>query len=361
VKQIQVTLPYDKTEAVLDFLLDVMGVKNLVKFNTDNAHLLQFRVGDDLLTETIEKLKGRGLGVEYGLIDVLDLRASLPREETDTKEKITQRDALTVVEEIHEKVKAGACLSFDFFAFVILAATIAGFGLIQNNGMVILAAMLLSPLMGPMLGVALGYVVADRKLFMMGTKNELVALIMSVAVGAVLGGVVMAAASGFAGQLSDDLNLGTVTEMTRRNGFLWLDLGVAIFSGAAVAVSITRGDISALVGVAISASLVPPAANVGICLALGAAGYANIALLALGSLQLLAMNVVAVDLAAIVMFKVKKLSPIKDRSVAWTAVTAYKKSRSSSLYHHPEPASTPAEPQPGKSTSAETNKNESKT
>ncbi|MHA1944440.1 MAG: DUF389 domain-containing protein, partial [Candidatus Thorarchaeota archaeon] len=173
-KQVQITVPYEKTEAVFDFVIDTLGVNNVTKLNTDNAHILQFRVSDAQTNEAIEKLKSRGVGVEFGYIDILDLTASLPRETEEVSDKKIQRDATLAVEEIYENVKKQTSLSFDFIAFSILAASIAGFGLIQNNITVIVASMLLSPLMGPMLGVALGYVVRDRALFVKGTRNELI-------------------------------------------------------------------------------------------------------------------------------------------------------------------------------------------
>ncbi|NWF97027.1 MAG: TIGR00341 family protein [Candidatus Thorarchaeota archaeon] len=343
-KQVQITVPYEKTESILDFILDVMGIKNVTKLNADNAHLLQFRIPDDAMTETVEKLKSRGLGVEFGFIDMLDLRASLPRASEEEKDVKIQREAALAVEEIYESVKSGSSLSFDFITFVVLAAVIAGIGLLQNNGTVIVASMLLSPLMGPMLAVALGYVVSDRTLCFKGTVNELIALALSFAMGALIGFLCAVFATDMVNGIRVDIDASLagqyVTEITRRNGFVALDVGVALFSGAAVAVSITRGDMSSLVGVAISASLMPPAVNVGMLLMLALmTGVGNFAIFGIGSLMLLVMNIVVIDIAAIIMFKVKKLSPIKDKSATWTAVTRFRRTGYTGLYHASKPES----------------------
>jgi uncharacterized hydrophobic protein (TIGR00341 family) len=337
VKQVQITVPYEKTEAVLDFLLDGLNIKNVLKFNADNAIVLQFRIPDDSVSETIEGLKSRGVGVEYGFIDILDLKASLPREtEEAANDAKIQREASLAVEEIYESVKKQASLSFDYMAFAILAAVMAGIGLIQNNVTVIVASMLLSPLMGPMLGVALGYVVRDRALFVKGTKNELIGIALSLSVGAILGVVLLLFDPNVAVAIQADLQGNIITEITRRAGFAYLDIGVAIFSGAAVAVSVTRGDMSSLVGVAISAALMPPAVNAAMMAFLGIA-TANVVVLSIGigSFALLAMNIILIDISAIVMFRVKKLSSIANKSATWTAVTKFKVTRSDSLYHHP--------------------------
>lgn len=343
-KQVQITVPYEKTEAVFDFVVDTLGINNVTKLNTDNAHILQFRVSDAQTNEAIEKLKSRGVGVEFGYIDILDLTASLPRETEEVSDKKIQRDATLAVEEIYENVKKQSSLSFDFIAFSILAAAMAGFGLIQNNITVIVASMLLSPLMGPMLGVALGYVVRDRALFVKGTRNELISLGLSFAVGIVMAIALPLLYPGppgdFVQGVQDNFTNSPVilTEITRRAGFLPIDIGVAIFSGAAVAVSVTKGDMSSLVGVAISAALMPPAVNAALMMMLGAI-YVNVNLvfIGLGSLLLLGINIILIDLAAIVMFRIKKLTPLADRSATWTAVTQFTKTRSESLYHTPRP------------------------
>ncbi len=370
-KQVQIVVPFDKTEAVYDFVLDVLSVKNVMKFTLDNAHLLQFRIPDDAALETMEKLKSRGVGVEYGFIDILDLKASLPRETEETKETRIQREATLAVEEIYENVKAQASLSFDFIAFTIFAAVMAGFGLVLNNVTIIVASMLLSPLMGPMLGVALGYVVQDRNLFVKGTMNELISLGLSLAVGVVLAFLLAGFDLGVMSAIESDVGSGIVTEITRRGGvgalpFSSIDIGIAIFSGAAVAISVTKGDMSSLVGVAISAALMPPAVNASLMVVLGLLTGSLVGVtIGVNSFLLLAMNIVLIDIAAIIMFRVKRLTVIADKSATWTAVTEFRHTRSRSLYHvspneqgearpdsadaatfTPAPTATPSEPTP---------------
>ncbi|MGY5880428.1 MAG: TIGR00341 family protein [Candidatus Thorarchaeota archaeon] len=341
-KQVQITVPYEKTEAVFDFLLDSLNIKNVMKFNADNAIVLQFRIPDDSVNETIEGLKSRGVGVEYGFVDILDLKASLPREsEEKENDKKIQRDATLAVEEIYENVKKQSSLSFDYIAFIILAAVMAGFGLIQNNVTVIVASMLLSPLMGPMLAIAFGYVVKDEKLFMKGTKNEVIGIALSLSVGVAMA-VVMPLfqpdmITTIVADVGSDVGSGIVaniTEITRRAGFSSLDVGVAVFSGAAVAVSVTKGDMSSLVGVAISAALMPPAVNASMMVVLGLVlGNPDVMYVGVGSFGLLAMNIILIVISAFVMFKVKGLRSLADKSATWTAVTQFRQTSSESLYH----------------------------
>ncbi len=354
-KQVQIVVPFEKTEAVYDFLLDVLMVKNIMKFTSDNAHLLTFRIPDDAALETMEKLKSRGVGVEYGFIDILDLKASLPRESEEVREGRMQREATLAVEEIYENVKSHASLSFDFLAFTIFAAAMAGLGLILNNVTIIVASMLLSPLMGPMLGVALGYVVQDRNLFVKGTINELISLGLSLAIGVILALILAVASPNFMTLIEADVSEGIYTEITRRGGvpialpFSPWDIGVAIFSGAAVAISVTKGDMSSLVGVAISAALMPPAVNAALMIVLGALTASSVGVtIGVNSFLLLGMNIILIDVFAIVMFRIKRLTPMADKSATWRAVTKFRQTRSESLYHiaNEESISKPASPEP---------------
>jgi len=91
---------------------------------------------------------------------------------------------------------------------------------------------------------------------------------------------------------------------------------------------------SSLVGVAISAALMPPAVNASMMVVLGLA-TSNIHILAVGvgSFGLLAMNIILIVVSAFVMFKVKGLTSLADKSATWTAVTQFRKTSSESLYH----------------------------
>lgn len=70
--------------------------------------------------------------------------------------------------------------------------------------------------------------------------------------------------------------------------------------------------------------------------------------------MLLGMNIILIDLAAIVMFRIKKLTPLANRSATWTAVTQFTKTRSESLYHTPRTESTEAKFTPAPKTEAKT-------
>jgi uncharacterized hydrophobic protein (TIGR00271 family) len=149
-------------------------------------------------------------------------------------------------------------VSFDFVAFTGIASAIAGLGLITNNTVMIVASMLVSPLMGPILAFTFGTVVADSSMFYHGLYMELIGTAISLLVGLVTGLV----GAAWAEELDWPTN-----EMSSRGQWSALIIGLvfAIPSGAGVALSVTSGGGNSLVGVAIAASLLPPVVNTGAC------------------------------------------------------------------------------------------------
>ena len=71
--------------------------------------------------------------------------------------------------QVMARIKAGAQFSFDFLLLLILAGAIAFMGLLENSSVVLVASMLVSPLMGPILAGIFGCVVRDWKLTWKGS------------------------------------------------------------------------------------------------------------------------------------------------------------------------------------------------
>ncbi|NWF96885.1 MAG: DUF389 domain-containing protein [Candidatus Thorarchaeota archaeon] len=338
--RIQVTVPFDRTHAVFDILSATPGIQEnrLLRLSADNALMIQAHISNEHLHDAIDRLKAIGVGVDFGYIDVTEIHMSLPHESEVGESAHIHREPELIVEEIYETVHRGVVLSFDTITFGVLAALLTGLGFLMNNGTVVLAATLLCPLMGPMLGIALGYVIHDRSLLIHGTKNELTLLALPLCSGLFLGLVVCIFWPAFPLTLLGHIEHGELTEMSRYAYFSWLDVFVALFSGAAVAVSITHGDMASLVGVAIAATLMPPAVNSSVVIVMALwIGSGTLVSVAAGAFYLLLMNIAAIVFAAALMLKVKRLGPLRYRSSTWVAVTNYRRQKSEQLYHRAVP------------------------
>ena len=66
-----------------------------------------------------------------------------------------------LVHQLVDQISAGAALSFDYVSLVTIASILAAVGLATNNVVVIVASMLVSPIMGPILAVCFGTFVFD--------------------------------------------------------------------------------------------------------------------------------------------------------------------------------------------------------
>jgi uncharacterized hydrophobic protein (TIGR00271 family) len=184
----------------------------------------------------------------------------------------------------------GAQPGIDYLGLIVLSGIIAALGLLLNSPAVVIGAMLIAPLMSPIMAFAMGIVLGDVRLI-------------RVSVEAILKGIALALIiAAFVGLLSP---LKAMTnEMVARSRPTLLDLAVALASGLAGAYALSRKGISAaLPGVALAASLMPPLAAVGLALAMGNARVAG------GALLLFVANIAAISLAAGVVFILLGIRP----------------------------------------------------
>ena len=195
-------------------------------------------------------------------------------------------DRRAVTEEFFAEGEERRRFLLRFFILVVLSTLIAALGLVTNSVAVVIGAMLIAPLMTPILGTAASLLLADPK-----------RLLGSILI--LLGGTAVALATAV---LATRIALSSLTgstglpaEILSRTSPSLVDLGVAIAAGLAAGyvASHPRAG-AALPGVAVAVALVPPLATAGITLELGASEEAQ------GALLLYATNLVAILLSAIV-------------------------------------------------------------
>lgn len=187
-----------------------------------------------------------------------------------------------------------------FFTLIVLSTVIAAFGLIGNSAAVVIGAMLVAPLMTPMLALSASLLywhvtrlVGSLILIVLGT------------VGAIVTGWVASLIAG--GSLTSALT----PELASRTAPSLLDLGIAVAAGLAGGYVLThKGLGSSLPGVAIAVALVPPLATVGIALEVGNLDGAR------GALLLYTTNLVAIVLSAAIVMLVSGFVPDYIRQLA---------------------------------------------
>lgn len=309
-RQIQITIPNEPDENlknVLTLLRQTLKIKYMIVLKGEHNSLIILRGKPVFVADIIEKLNAIGVGVNFGIIDILNIETTIPEyagmEKVDKKEKeIKKRISL---QEIKVIIEEGAKPTFNYFLFTIVSAIIACAGLILNSAAIIIASMILSPLMGPILGVSFGAISKTRPLIKDGFICQLFGVLIAIGIGAVLGAISFFIAGSTV----------ITQEMEARNFPNYLDITIAIASGMAVGFCVTGGIAATLVGVAIAVSLMPPAVNVGLALIYGDPA------LSLGSLTLLIVNIFAINLSAILIFKIKDVKAPPEMMAFWRGPT----------------------------------------
>ncbi len=181
-------------------------------------------------------------------------------------------------EDIIRQAQENASFTLDYAVLIVISALIASLGLLLNSSAVIIGAMLVAPLMQPIIAFATGLATARITLM----RRSLATL---------LAGVGLALVVGFGiGALSTLLT--PTDEMLGRGSPSLLDAAVALASGFIGAYATARKDIpAALAGVAIAAALMPPLCTVGLGFAIGDRA------LALGAGLLFVTNILSIALA----------------------------------------------------------------
>lgn len=211
--------------------------------------------------------------------------------------QIAREDRVALV----DRVQSSAAWNFDFLALMVLSTTMAAIGLIQNSAAVVIGAMLVAPLMTPLLGLGLALVQGNPVLARISLRSVVLGLCVSL-----LGGWLV-------GVASPGLEEPT-REMLARGGPGLLDLAVAFAAGLAAAYASSRPSlIAALPGVAIAAALVPPIATSGLAFSLGDFP------LAIGALLLFVINMVTIVLASMISLWLVGIRNIRRISL-WTRV-----------------------------------------
>jgi uncharacterized hydrophobic protein (TIGR00271 family) len=182
------------------------------------------------------------------------------------------------------RVSQGAALSTENLWLLTCSAILASVGLDTSSAAVVIGAMLISPLMGPILGVGLGMGITDRHLLERSLRELAVGTIFALVASTVYFVI---------------SPLATATpELIARTRPTLLDVAVAFFGGLAGIVAGSRRDVSlALPGVAIATALMPPLCTAGFGLATGQWSFL------LGALYLYALNAIFIALATFVVVR----------------------------------------------------------
>lgn len=211
---------------------------------------------------------------------------AVPLEQPEPKAKASGRISR---EELYEDIAERTTLNPVFLALAGISALVACIGLARDDQVALIGAMVIAPLLGPNVGLALSSTLGDLEFGRRALKTGMAGIGASFLV-AVAFGVIFGAPE--------------TVSIAERALPEYAHIGLALASGVAGALAFTTGLPASLIGVMVAVALMPPLAAGGMLLGDGQADRS------IGAFLLLGINLVAVNLAGVATFLVQGVRPI---------------------------------------------------
>jgi uncharacterized hydrophobic protein (TIGR00341 family) len=296
-KRITVTVTSDAAEQVKAIFEKLKLPALSSKGDQDGTSVAVFStlIPDELVDQAIEEItRNIDMRKRENIITVYDVEAFVSSTMNKIKEKVAKEESVkNPLERLITETDKYVRLKKDAFAMALFATLVAFAGLFLDNVAILIGAMLLSPLIGPLNAFAvnanLGRLrkVAISQLFILGLLASIIAL---------------SAATTFI--VSQFVNIPlTSGQILIRNHASLFDLAIALILGLAGGLALFIAIPELLVGVAIAVALVPPATVAGMGLALENAG------LFIGALILTFVYLIGLELGSTIMLRIRGVTP----------------------------------------------------
>jgi len=289
---LRIVVPSHQTDHVMDLLKNVGSVCNLVLLDRaaqkPEGDLILFDVAREDASVIVSDLKELEVDREGSIaIEDIDSHISEAARRAEQEAPGLPSDAV-VWEEVESRTSENVEMSASFLGFMTLAMLIAGVGILTDQLILIIGAMVVGPEFGPIAGLSVAMVERRAEL----ARRSAIALLI---------GFPLGITATFLGTLLLD-GLGLIPTDFTQDGHPFTDfisnpdqfsVIVAFLAGMAGVLSLTNAKSGALVGVLISVATIPAAANIGVASALGDGAEW------IGAMEQLALNLGAIFLAAI--------------------------------------------------------------
>ena len=296
---VRIVVPGDLADDVLRMLEDEGSACNIVHMAGAAVRPEGDVVLVDLAREDASVILSdlRGLKVdEVGSISVTEVDFQLSREMERAVEHAQGSPSDAVVwEEVTSRTSETAELNWNFAIFMVLAGLIAAVGILLNTPILIVGAMVVGPEFGPVAGICVALVQRRPRLALRSLLALAVGFPVTIAV--VTGACVMFKAIDVSPEGFNAASHSLSVLIASPGFFAFF---VAFCAGVAGILSLTSAKSGALIGVLISVTTIPAAANVGVGIAYGELASAR------GSLEQLAINLLSLVVAGTLTLTVER-------------------------------------------------------
>jgi len=297
---LEIVVPEEATNDVLKVIEGAQITNFWQTCSCENRSIFKLIVAAQAIEKLLDTLEKKYGSLEDFHMVMLPLEASYPSTK-EIEEKAVEnkkeaegektREPLRVSrQELYNDVFDSSKLTNTYMVMIVLAAIVAAIGLTKDNVAVIIGAMVIAPLLGPNVALSFATTVGDRVLGINALKTNLAGICIAFLVSFILGYFI-------------SIDPGT-KEIASRTVVSYADILLALASGVAAALSITSGVPSVLIGVMVSVALIPPLVVFGLLL-----GSGNF-LLAMKALELVAINMICINIAGVVTFLLQGVRPL---------------------------------------------------
>src|SRR6056297_1587695 len=301
-RKIEIVIPDDKESSCKDLLEDESVIHYWQDHSEQSGHILKVLV-DAVNTENfLDKAEKEFNNSDGFRLVMVTVDATLPRiekeeeEEEDTaadtdgeEEEEEIKNIRVSREELYTDISDAVNLNRVYMSLVILSTIVAALGVLRDNTAVVIGAMVIAPLLGPNVGLALSTTLADWELGLNSIKTNAAGITVA-AVISILLGILMPVDS-------------ELYHIASRTEVHLSDIALALASGAAGVLAYTMGMSTAVIGVMVAVALLPPLVVAG--LLLGDMQWE----LAYYAVVLLLTNIICVNLAGIATFILQGVRP----------------------------------------------------
>ena len=260
---VRVVSPPDRTDEVVDLLSNDDAVCNIVRMDRasrrPDGDVVMADVAREDASVIVADLRHMGV-VDHGSVTLTHIDTALG---PDARRAIAHAEGgaadAVVWEEVQTRTSEEAVLSWTYLTFMLLAASIGVCGLLTNNPILIVGAMVVSPDFGPLAGVCVGLTSRRRGLAARSFLAIVVGFAAAAAMAWALSEILFATGAASSSFRPDAGGLANLIASPDVYTFL-----VAFCAGAAGTLSLTTAKSGALIGVLISVTTIPAASDIGL-------------------------------------------------------------------------------------------------
>lgn len=305
-RMVEMVIP-ETAAADLESLAAKFRVLGLWREHLDGQQvLLRLLVSSEKSESVIAGLESQYSGHAGFRLVIFEVQATVPHPEATQEAAQNELDGATVASdtdhnaqpenplrlacaELVQNLSSSAVINRVFTVTVILSTVVAAVGLVRDNVAVIIGAMVIAPLLGPNMVLALATTLGDLQLTRRALRVNCFGLALSLLISTLIGLLISVDPA--------------VNEIATRTQVSLSDIVLALAAGSAGALALTTGLSAAIVGVMVAVALLPPVTATG--LLVGSGDWE----LAAGSLLLTATNIVCINLAGVATFLWQRVGP----------------------------------------------------